>query len=88
MTAADIGGAFATIFVDEPYEEIAEAAARKLVEEHGWTVDSVDSLEWVELEDFPAGTPGHASYQQASVDGICATFHRWPVDAPDADRDA
>ena len=29
----DIGGAFATVFVDEPYEEIAEAAARKLVEE-------------------------------------------------------
>ena len=83
---SDVGGAFATVFVVNPYEEQALEAARALVENHGWRVQELDSMEWVELEDFPAGAPGRELYEQAMVDGICARFHRWPVNAPDANQ--
>jgi hypothetical protein len=82
----DAGGAFATVFVVNPYEEKALEAARALVESHGWRVSALDTMEWIELEDFPPGAPGRELCEQAMVDGICARFHRWPVDAPDANE--
>src|SRR5690349_10617668 len=80
-----IGGAFATVFVVNPHEERAQQAARALVENHDWEVEGLDSIRWVELENFECGSHGRELYEQAMVDGICAAFYRWPLHAPDAD---
>jgi len=79
-----VGGAYVTVFVDEPDSSIAEAKARLFVSDEGWDIFELQELREVVEEDFQPGEDKHHDFHQATIDGIVARFHRWPTDAPDA----
>jgi len=82
-----VDGAFVAVFVNEPVPAAAEAAARAFIEEAGWDVAELDQSYPAELESFPLGHPSRDRFEQALIDGIVATFNRWPVGAPDDDSE-
>jgi hypothetical protein len=61
----------------------AEAVAVAFIGEQGWEVEELDEAYLVHLDMYPPEHPSHERFQQARIDGIVATFHRWPVGAPE-----
>jgi hypothetical protein len=82
-----VDGAFVSVFVNETLASAAETAGRALIEDQGWDVAELDQSYSVQLDTFPIGHPSRATFEQALIDGIAATFHRWPVGAPDDDEE-
>ena len=78
-----VDGAYVSCWVADPVSSSAETAARGLIEEAGWDVESLDESYPTSLDDYGADDPSRPYVQQAAVDGIYAIFHRWPVGAPD-----
>jgi hypothetical protein len=79
----EVDGAFVNVWVNDPLESSAEAAARALVEETGWKVKAREYVCVLAADHYAEGEAGLAYMEQARVDGICAVFHRWNADAPD-----
>lgn len=80
-------GAFAAMFVNEPIQAAAEAAAMAFVEENGWDVIELSEAYPVELDQYPLGDPSRDKFEQALLDGVVATFNTWPVGAPDEETE-
>ena len=81
-------GAFAACFVstDDPSE--AEAEARALLETIGWDTDELEEVRAVIRDDYEGDATALERFDQAILDGIVITLHRWPVGAPgEADSD-
>jgi hypothetical protein len=76
-----IDGAYVSLFVNEIDKDRAEAAAGALIEQEGWDIEELDEAYPVELSRYPAGNLSRDRFEQATIDGIVATFHRWPVGA-------
>jgi hypothetical protein len=72
-----------SLFVNEPIQAAAEAAAVAFIGEQGWEVEELDAAYPVHAEMYPPGHPSRDCFEQAQVDGIVATFNRWPVGAPE-----
>ena len=79
-----VDGAYVSCWVSDPVEAAADSAARALIESGGWDIEEREEAYPVAYDQYP---PGHDSYEyveQARIDGLCAVFHQWNVDAPDA----
>jgi hypothetical protein len=72
-----------SLFVREPIQAAAEAAARSLIDEQGWQVEELDEAYPADIGMYPPQHPSRERFEQAQVDSIVATFHRWPVGAPE-----
>ena len=87
-THADYGtidGAYVACWVNEPVETAAEHMAREAIEALGWDVEEREDGFPVSLEDYEPNSQSRAMYEQATVDGVVLSFHRWAVGAPDED---
>ena len=78
-----IDGAYATLFVNQLVLKAAESAAQTLIEGEGWEIEKLEEAHPILTDSYPPGHPSQALVAQARADGIVATFHRWPVGAPD-----
>ncbi len=78
-----IDGAYVSLFVNEPIQAAAEAAATAFIEEQGWDAGELDEAFPVTAEMYPVGHPSRERFEQAQIDGIVATFNTWPVGAPE-----
>lgn len=78
-----VDGAYVSCWVNDPVEASAEAAARGLIEAAGWDVDKRDEAYLLVDDHYAPDQDGYERVAQARVDGICATFHRWALGAPD-----
>ena len=78
-----IDGAYVSLFVNEPVQAAAEALAVALIGEQGWEVEELDEAYPVHLDMYPPGHPSREHFEQAEIDSVVATFHRWPVGAPE-----
>ena len=81
-----IDGAFVSAFVNEAVPAAAEAMAREFIEEQGWDIVVLDQSYPVDQERFELESESREHFDQALVDGIVVTFHRWPVGAPDEEE--
>src|SRR4051812_26126471 len=77
-------GAYVSCWIDDPVEPSADAAARALIEAAGWDVHDREEAYPVAEGHYTPGDVGAERVAQARLDGICATFHRWAVGAPEA----
>ena len=75
----EVDGAYAVVFVNEAVHEIAEAAARGLVEDAGWDVEELDDWAPMNPGDDALGTAWREYFTQAREEGSCVVFHTWPV---------
>ena len=80
-----VDGAYVACWVNEPVEAAAEQVAREAIEALAWDVEERDTGFPVSIENYEPGTESRALYEQAIVDGVVLTVHRWPVGAPDED---
>jgi hypothetical protein len=78
-----VDGAYVSLFVNETNQESAEATASALIERERWEIEELDEAYPVEANRYPVGHPSRARFEQARIDGVVATFHRWPVGAPE-----
>lgn len=79
-----VDGAYVSAFVDAASAAAAERAARDLIAKRGWYSDDFDEEpRWIERAELDGNAASLERFDQASADGIVATFHRWPVGAPD-----
>jgi len=78
-----VDGAYVNVWVNDPLEASAEAAAQELVEQTGWDVERREDVLPLAADHYAEGEAGREYMQQAREDGICAVFHRWNADAPD-----
>ncbi len=79
----EVDGAFVSLFVNEHIKEPAVAAAEDFVASDGWDIVAFTEAYAVSLEDYPPGHESRDRYLQAEQDGVVATFHTWPIGAPD-----
>ena len=80
-----VDGAYVACWVAEPIESVAERIAREAIEVQQWDVEERDEGYPVSIDDYDVGTESRERYEQAVIDGVVLTFHRWPVGAPDED---
>jgi hypothetical protein len=73
-------GAFINVFVTEPSEELALARAYVEIAEAGWTVESVESVNWVTRDDYAEDPTGVEYFDQASLDGVAIVVHTYRTD--------
>jgi hypothetical protein len=78
-----VDGAYVACWVAEPLESVAEGIAREAIEAQQWDVDERDEGYPVSIDDYELGSESRERCEQAAVDGVVLTFHRWPVGAPD-----
>jgi hypothetical protein len=78
-----LDGAFASMWVNEHAQAPAEVVAREFLEASLWDVEVLEEAYPVTLDTYVEGDLGRERFQQALVDGVVVTFHRWPVGAPD-----
>jgi hypothetical protein len=78
-----VDGAEVAVFVDEEIQAAAEAAARDFIDGQLWDIEKLEDAYSVQFDAFDADDPGRARFEQALADGLVATFHEWPVGAPD-----
>jgi hypothetical protein len=81
-------GAYVSLFVNEPTQSLAESAARGLFEAESWDVEELDEAYETTLDNYSHTDPSRAIFEQALIDGVVATFHRWPIAAPAEDEDS
>ncbi|MDB4915176.1 MAG: hypothetical protein JWM95_2820 [Gemmatimonadetes bacterium] len=82
-----IDGAFVSVFVDAVSAAAAERAARGLITDTGWQSDDLDEEpRWIDRAELEGNAESLERFDQASSDGIVATFHNWPVGAPDEEQ--
>jgi hypothetical protein len=78
-----IDGAYVSLFVNETTQKSAEAVAFALIDRERWDIEQLDEAYPVEANRYRAGHPSRERFEQARLDGVVATFHRWPVGAPE-----
>ena len=78
-----IDGAFASMWVNEPVQASAETVAREFLEAHLWDVEALEEAYAVTADQYAEDQIGRERFAQALLDGVVATFYRWPVGAPE-----
>jgi hypothetical protein len=78
-----IDGAFASMWVNEPAQSPAEVVAREFLEAQLWDVEALEEAYPVTADYYAEDQVGRERFAQALLEGVVATFHRWPVGAPD-----
>jgi hypothetical protein len=78
-----IDGAYASLWVNEPAQGVAEVVAQNFLAEYLWDVETLEEAYPVSWEQYEDGHVGRERFQQALIDGVVCTFFRWPVGAPD-----
>ena len=84
----EVDGAYATCWVNEPTVALADAQARAFLEELGWDIEEREEALRVQASDYPLASEGQDRIEQARLDGLVVTLHRWAVGAPDDDEDS
>jgi hypothetical protein len=79
-----VDGAYVSVFVDAVSAAAAEHNARELIAGAGWHCDELDEEpRWIDRAQLEGNAESLERFDQASLDGIVATFNEWPVGAPD-----
>ena len=79
-----VDGAYVAVFVDVVSAAAAERAARDLITDTGWDSEDLDEeTRWIGREELEGNAESLERFDQACLDGIVATFYRWPVGARD-----
>jgi hypothetical protein len=76
-----VDGAYVSCWVNESGETAAEQVARDAIEALAWDVEDRDEGFPVSIHDYEPDSGPRALCEQAAIDGIVLTFHRWPVGA-------
>ena len=74
-----VDGAFVACWVNEPTADLAEQIARAGIEAAGWDALDLDECRSVERDAYLGKPESLELFDQASIDGLVLTFHRWPI---------
>lgn len=79
-----VDGAYVSAFAGAAASAAAaERAARDLIAKRGWYSDDLDEEpRWIERAELEGNAESLERFDQASADGVVASFHRWAVGAP------
>jgi hypothetical protein len=74
----DAGGAYVSCWIQGGDRYGAEARARELIEEYGWSVEALEEGAVVTREAYGEGDEDLEFFEQALVEGEVLVFNTWP----------
>jgi hypothetical protein len=75
---AEFGGAFICCWIDRSSLSEAEDAARKLIADADWQIESLEESKIMSQLDYESDPTGIEYFQQAQTDGEVLVFHCYP----------
>lgn len=82
----DAGGAYVSCWIQSQDREEAEKRATQLIEEYGWSVESLQEGSVVTGADYAGDDEDREFYEQALVESEVLVFNTWPR-GQDGDED-
>ncbi len=88
----DSGGAYVNCWIRSDDNELsdrhkAEAHARGLIQEYGWTVEALEEGSTVTSEAYGEDDEDREFYEEALVEGEVLVFNTWPRDGEEDGED-
>jgi hypothetical protein len=83
----DSGGAYVSCWIQSQDRDDAEKRATALIEEYGWSVESLQEGSVVTSADYARDDEDREFYEQALVEGEVLVFNTWPRGGDDDDDD-
>lgn len=83
----DSSGAYVSCWIQSQDRQDAEKRATELIEEYGWSVESLQEGSTVTSADYAGDDEDREFYEQALVEGEVLVFNTWPRGDDDDDLD-
>jgi hypothetical protein len=83
----DAGGAYVNCWIRENDRERAQESAQGLIQDYGWSVESLEEGAVVTGSDYDADDEYREFYEQALVEGEVLVFNTWPRSNDEDDED-
>lgn len=83
----DTGGAYVDCWIQGTDGSEAEARARGLIQDYGWSVEALESQTTVTSQDYQDDEENREFYEQALVEQEVLVFNTWPPGEEDEDED-
>jgi len=74
----DSGGAYVSCWIQNADRQDAEQRARDLIQEYGWSVESLEDGTTVTSADYTGDDEDREFYEQALAEGEVLVFNTWP----------
>lgn len=85
----EAGGAYVSCWIQSGDRHAAEQRATELIQEYGWSVESLEEGATVTSADYEGGDEDREFYEQALVEGEVLVFNTWPLgEEGEEDEDA
>jgi hypothetical protein len=81
----DAGGAYVSCWIRNEDRQDAEQRARDLIQDYGWTVESLEEGSTVTSADYGPDDEDREFYEQALTEGEVLVFNTWPPGEEDED---
>jgi len=75
---SDTGGAYVNCWIQGQERTEAERRATELIEDYGWSVESLEEAATVTSDDYTAEDEDREFYEQALMEGEVLVFNTWP----------
>lgn len=79
----EAGGAYVGCWIQSGDRYTAEQRARNLIQEYGWSVESLEEGAIVTSADYDRDDEDREYYEQALVEGEVLVFNTWPAGEDD-----
>ena len=83
----EAGGAYVSCWIQSGDRYTAEQRARNLIQEYGWSVESLEEGAIVTSADYDRDDEDRPYYEQALVEGEVLVFNTWPAGEEDGEDD-
>ena len=83
----EAGGAYVSCWIQSGDRYTAEQRARDLIQEYGWSVESLEEGAIVTSADYDRDDEDREYYEQALVEGEVLVFNTWPSGEDDGEDD-
>lgn len=74
----EAGGAYVNCWIQDDDRESAQESATHLIQDYGWTVESLEEAGTVTGDDYGEGDEDLEFYEQALTEGEVLVFNTWP----------
>ena len=81
----EAGGAYVSCWIQSGDRYTAEQRARDLIQEYGWSVESLEEGAIVTSADYDRDDEDREYYEQALVEGEVLVFNTWPAGEGDGE---
>lgn len=83
----EAGGAYVNCWIQEEDRERAQESATDLIQEYGWTVESLEEAGTVTGDDYSLEDEDRQFYEQALMEGEVLVFNTWPRGDEEGDEE-